>query len=334
MHPFSHGAILLCRRKSESGAVSSVRPTLLKAREATMVSLTLYLLHGLSTILAPPVADEPTAVIPDDPLWSRQISYLNPGGSIAFDNASWRASERTFNCVRGIDLNLTRAWSITTGSSDVVVAILDDGFFYDHEDIRENIWRNLGETGVDEKGYDRRFNGVDDDNNGYVDDVMGWDFRFGDPDPDCYIFDGMDATRVQHYNHSMPAMGIIGAKGDNCIGVAGINWDVSMMLLKIGAQGIKPPKRFAMRRTTGPRSSTGVGSSTIPTLTPWPPSKRPSRTRASGACCSCLRPATTRPISISMKTASIPSVSIWRTFSMSRRSTFAGDWIARRVAIA
>ena len=184
-------------------------------------------------------ASAPPANIPDDPLWERQVSYRNPGGTITFDIASWRASARTFRCVRGIDLNLTRAWSITTGSEGVVVAILDDGFFYDHEDIRENIWRNSGEVGIDEHGYDKRFNGVDDDANGYVDDVMGWDFAFGDPDPDGYVFDGMDPTRVQPYSHSIPALGIIGARGDNGVGVAGINWRVSMMLLKIGAQGIR-----------------------------------------------------------------------------------------------
>ena len=66
----------------------------------------------------------------------------------------------------------------------------------------------------------------------------GWDFAFDDPDPDCYIFDGMRRDSIQPYWHSISALGIIGAKGNNGIGVAGINWDVSMMLLKIGAQGI------------------------------------------------------------------------------------------------
>ncbi len=52
-------------------------------------------------------------------------------------------------------------------------------------------------------------------------------------------FDGMDAERIQPYSHGIPALGIIGAKGNNGIGVAGINWNISMMLLKIGAQGVK-----------------------------------------------------------------------------------------------
>jgi subtilisin family serine protease len=180
-----------------------------------------------------------TAVIPDDPLFARQVSFLDPGGAISFDVVNWRASPRTFECTAGIDLDVTRAWAITTGSRETIVALLDDGFFYAHEDVRENIWANPGETGRDAHGYDKATNGLDDDGDGYVDDVMGWDFRFGDPDPDGYVFDGMDPTRIQPYAHSTPAMGIIGAIGNNGIGVAGINWAVSMMLLKIGAQGIK-----------------------------------------------------------------------------------------------
>ena len=84
-------------------------------------------------------------------------------------------------------------------------------------------WKNPGETGLDKNGYAKETNGIDDASNGYIDDVMGWDFVFDDPDPDPYIFDGMDATKIQPYWHSISAMGIIGAKGNNGIGVAGIN---------------------------------------------------------------------------------------------------------------
>ena len=99
----------------------------------------------------------------------------------------------------------------------------------------------------DATGHAKETNGVDDDENGYVDDVMGWDFAFDDPDPDCYIFDGMDRTRIQPYWHSISALGIIGARGNNGIGVAGINWDVSLMLLKIGAQGIGRDEKDTLR---------------------------------------------------------------------------------------
>jgi subtilisin family serine protease len=190
-------------------------------------------------VLATPAVGQVT-VTPNDPFFDRQVSFVSPGRPVTFDISSCRASLRTFDCSAGIDLNVGRAWALTTGSRDVIIAIIDDGFFYTHEDIGENIWANPGESGPDDRGYPRETNGRDDDGNGFVDDVVGWDFTFDDPDPDCYIFDGMLNTRIQPYWHSISAMGIIGAKGNNGVGVAGVNWSVSMMLLKIGMQGTWP----------------------------------------------------------------------------------------------
>jgi len=177
-------------------------------------------------------------VIPNDPFFKYQASFLNPGGSLQIEKTSIKPSPLTLDAAPGIDPDITRAWTISTGSRDVVVALLDDGFFYGHEDLAGNIWANPGESGPDAAGHPKETNGIDDDGNGYVDDVMGWDFAFDDPDPDCYVFDGMRKDRIQPYWHSISALGIIGARGNNGIGVAGINWNVSMMLLKIGAQGI------------------------------------------------------------------------------------------------
>jgi subtilisin family serine protease len=185
--------------------------------------------------------------IPNDPYFKYQVSFLNPGGRITIEKTSTKPSPVTFDAVAGIDSNVTRAWTISTGSREVVVAVLDDGFFYNHEDLAGNLWANPGESGTDATGHAKETNGVDDDKNGYVDDVMGWDFAFDDPDPDCYVFDGMSRERIQPYWHSISALGIIGARGDNGIGVAGVNWNVSMMLLKVGAQGIGRNEMDALR---------------------------------------------------------------------------------------
>ncbi len=113
-----------------------------------------------------------------------------------------------------------KAWDISTGDKSIVVAIIDTGVNYKHPDIAPNYWSNAGETGLDEKGNDKATNGIDDDNNGYIDDVKGWDFVNNDNDP-------MDDN-----GHGTHCAGIIGAKGDNGVGVTGINWDVTVVGLK------------------------------------------------------------------------------------------------------
>lgn len=179
-------------------------------------------------------------MIPNDPLFRLQHSLHNPDTRrISIPASRSGRADVELSATPGLDLDVTRAWSLTTGSRKTIVAVLDDGFFYQHEDVRENIWRNAGEVGTDARGRSKATNGIDDDGNGYVDDVVGWDFAFDDPDPDAYIFDGMDRNRIRPNWHSITALGIIGAEGNNGIGIAGINWNVSMMLLKIGAQGIK-----------------------------------------------------------------------------------------------
>jgi thermitase len=192
----------------------------------------------LGAVLAAGIEAQPSQrVVPNDPLFKYQLSFLNPGGLLRLPFNSYQTRVDELPAVSGVDLDITRAWTITTGSKRTVVAVLDDGFFYQHEDIRDNLWHNPGESGLDANGLPKETNGIDDDGNGYVDDVIGWDFAFDDPDPDCYVFEGMRRDRIQPYTHSMPTLGIIGAKGNNGVGIAGINWDVSMMLLKIGAQG-------------------------------------------------------------------------------------------------
>jgi hypothetical protein len=117
------------------------------------------------------------------------------------------------------DMNLIgmpRAWDIATGGQTpwgggfpIVVAVIDDGFQIDHEDLAENIWYNAGEIPGD---------GIDNDGNGYIDDVTGFN---------ATTDDGVHPVR----SHGTSVCGIIGARGNNGKGVAGINWQVKMMLI-------------------------------------------------------------------------------------------------------
>ncbi len=104
------------------------------------------------------------------------------------------------------------AWDLTMGSSSVVVADIDTGLRYTHEDIAANAWTNPGEING---------NGIDDDGNGFIDDYYGYDFRYNDPDP------------LDEHGHGTHTAGTIGATGNNGIGVTGVNWNVKLMAIKI-----------------------------------------------------------------------------------------------------
>ncbi len=113
------------------------------------------------------------------------------------------------------------AWDQQQGSDDIVVAILDSGVDYVHDDLLDNIWVNRGEIDGNE---------IDDDGNGYIDDVYGYDFVWDEPSPFPVI--GGESIPIA-VSHGTVIAGIIGAVGDNAEGITGINWDVSLMPLRI-----------------------------------------------------------------------------------------------------
>lgn len=143
--------------------------------------------------------------VPSDPLFSGQYGLDNTGQTGGTADA---------------DIDAVEAWTRETGSRDVVVAVVDEGVNISHPDLKSNIWLNKGEV---PNNYE------DDDNNGYVDDVRGYDFY----NDDSTVFDIADGDR-----HGTHVAGIIGAQGDNAIGVSGVNWNVTIMPVKfLGPEG-------------------------------------------------------------------------------------------------
>jgi subtilisin family serine protease len=115
----------------------------------------------------------------------------------------------------GVDINAEAAWDITTGSTNVIVAVIDTGVRYTHQDLVAQMWRNPGES-----GGGKEVNGVDDDGNGYIDDVFGINSINGSGDP----FDDND--------HGTHCAGTIGAQANGGGGHVGVAWNVRIMALK------------------------------------------------------------------------------------------------------
>lgn len=140
-----------------------------------------------------------TCFVPDDPNFDLQWGLHNIGQAKGFLDA---------------DIDAPEAWDIETGSADVIIAIADSGVDYTHVDLAGNIWVNNGEIPG---------NGVDDDGNGFIDDVHGWDFADDNNDP-------MDS-----FWHGTHCAGIAGAVGNNGVGIAGVAWNCKVMPVRIGS---------------------------------------------------------------------------------------------------
>ncbi len=110
----------------------------------------------------------------------------------------------------------TDAWGISDGSHNVVVAVIDSGIAVSHEDLKDNLWVNSNEIAD---------NGVDDDNNGFIDDINGWDFSGNDKDP-------TDEVGTNNPGHGTHCAGIIGASCGNSLGVCGMSPKVSLMAVR------------------------------------------------------------------------------------------------------
>jgi len=127
------------------------------------------------------------------------------------------------------------AWEKTTGVDSVLLAIIDTGIDYLHPDLANKIYINSGETGTDNNGQDKRSNGIDDDDNGFVDDFMGWDFT----DREGFPFDSSggdyldwDNDPMDEHGHGTYIGGIAGAQTNNITGIAGVAPNIQLVNLR------------------------------------------------------------------------------------------------------
>ena len=150
---------------------------------------------------------KPLDSTPNDLYYPDLWNLHNSGQKISFPYPTNDPSSGT----PGDDIHALEAWAITTGSPKVVIGLIDTGIDYNHEDLSANVYRNTA---------DCNNNGIDDDGNGYIDD--------------CYGIDTLDNTSdpMDQVGHGTHVAGIMGAVGNNGIGVTGVNWNVRILTCK------------------------------------------------------------------------------------------------------
>lgn len=168
----------------------------------------------------PNLLRRPMVALPNDVMLGQQWAIRSIGQAI-------NSPDGVIYPTPGADLGLmaataplTAAWNTTSGNNTIIIAVIDDSVDINHPDLQANIWTNAGEIPG---------NGVDDDGNGYIDDIHGWDFVNNDNDPSADV-----KPAGSEEGHGTAVAGVIGAVGNNFIGVSGVMQSVSIMPLKFG----------------------------------------------------------------------------------------------------
>lgn len=139
---------------------------------------------------------------PNDPMFGQLWGMSNAGQKDSEGHAG----------VAGVDIGVEKAWDIETGSEKMVVAVIDTGIDFNHPDLKDNLWTNEAEA----KGKP----GVDDDGNGVIDDIHGFNAITG------------NGNAMDDQGHGSHCAGTIGAKGNDGKGIVGVNWNVKLMAVK------------------------------------------------------------------------------------------------------
>jgi subtilisin family serine protease len=184
-----------------------------------------------------PVASEPTTPLPVDEeaapkqaVVRESVAKEYPYYALLLPNDPYAQSSWALQTTQA-----PSAWNQTTGSS-VLVAVIDSGFALDHEDLKQQWHKNPNEIGTTQTGdrcwtgtpKDKASNGCDDDDNGYIDDVSGWNFVASTNNPQAGQFNPIGAA----VSHGTETAGLAGATSNNGIGIASFNWNTRLMPLQ------------------------------------------------------------------------------------------------------
>lgn len=202
----------------------------IKVEDKDVKSIIKELRKNPDVIYAEPNYIYTVQLVPNDPYYSNQWAHWN--------------------------MHSAAGWDITTGSPNIKIAIIDVGVDWDHEDLQANIWQNLAED-ADNDGHTMELvgnqwvldpgdlNGIDDDGNGYIDDLIGWDTV--DIDLQYYLPWGFSQSPGEDYTvpdnnpygvngHGTHCAGIADAVGNNATGVVGVSWNSKILPIRAGFQ--------------------------------------------------------------------------------------------------
>lgn len=156
--------------------------------------------------------------LPNDPDYTKMWGFHSKGQELKYYSS-------TIQTIPDVDIDIPEAWDYMKDkiADEIVIAVIDTGIDYNHEELKHALWVNPGETGIDEHGNDKSTNLIDDDSNGYVDDVHGWNFSAS----------GNGNDPIDKIGHGTRLSGIISAQKNNNIGICGISENVKIMALKV-----------------------------------------------------------------------------------------------------
>ncbi len=235
---------VIVKYKTDTMSTMSALPSVMSATNAEVGALVVadYSVKGLPGIQVVQVSGVPVSEVVKEYTANPNVLYAEPDYKISLSpgeqpvkvsvfgenvgiSASRTPNDPDFPLLWGLkntgqapfygksdsDIKAIEAWGVTTGSTGIVIAVIDTGVEYTHPDLAANIWKNPGEIPN---------NGIDDDRNGYIDDVNGWNFVSKNNKP-------MDDN-----GHGTHCAGTIAAVGNNNIGITGVCWNAKIMPLK------------------------------------------------------------------------------------------------------
>lgn len=168
---------------------------------------------------------------------SKEIEYVQLNNKLQLESSAFTPNDTYYSQQYAPKMiGMETIWNTSRGDSNILIGVVDSGLDFLHEDLQTSFKINPGETGLDAQGRDKRTNGIDDENNGFIDDWRGWDFVdapfTGDPRRGDYLNPDNDPTDDNIFSHGTAVTGIINATFNNNLGIASIAPNCKVLVMR------------------------------------------------------------------------------------------------------